>query len=52
MSTPYQRVPLMKNIDFEKFRIQMKVPIGYSNLGYCGCTAYSDLNPRNETVST
>ena len=27
------------------------VPIGYSNLGYSGRAAYSDLNPRDEPPS-
>ena len=39
MSTLYQGVPLMKNLDFEKIKIQMKVPVGYSNLGYSGGAA-------------
>ena len=28
-----------------------KVPIGYSDLGYSGCAAYSDLNPRDGPLS-
>ena len=36
---------------FLKTSFTITVPIGYSNLGYSGRAAYSDLNPRDEPPS-